>query len=97
MDKILYTRPQACTLLGIGEDVFNQMDIPFIQIGERLYYDIFAIHEHVISNRRNPKTGKLVCRSIKGKAQTIGTTTSGSKVVDFAEALKRTTSASLPL
>lgn len=91
MSEILYTRPKLAALLGVGTDVIEEMcamGLPHLKIGERIYYDIFAVYEFIINERRNASTGKKLCRSTKSKKADTGGMILQFPGIGFEEALR---------
>lgn len=87
-EKLLITRATIMKMLGIGEEKFKKLELPYIKIPgakRRLY-----IKDEII-NYINQYKVEAKCPSLKERARPSGVKISRSNVIDFEEALKQTT------
>lgn len=91
MERLLLTQEEARNIIGVGERNFLLLGIPYIQIGKRRKYRMEDIKEWLEKSVK----GEKPCPLKKEKGRRTSGTTSPSKVIGFAEALKRT-GATLP-
>lgn len=84
--SIFIKRGEAIKLLGVSENTFTSLGIPYYEIGKRHKYKIDDIEHWLNGRKRGDK-----CPSAKGRGRHTTGTTLRSGVLDFEAALKQTT------